>query len=353
VWFRRSKSLVGLDIGSSSVKAIELKPAGKGYRVSAIGVEPVPPDSIVDGAIIDSGAVAGAVRRLFTNKQFKGKDVAASLSGNSVIVKKISLPVMSEQELADSIYWEAEQYIPFDIQDVNLDYKISDTENGSNGQGTMGVLLVAAKKDKIADYTNVITQAGRSPAVVDVDAFALQNAYEANYGFEPGKIVVLLNAGASAININIVSGMQSVFTRDVSMGGNAFTEAVQKELHLPFDAAEQLKKGEHADGALYEDAAPVLKAMTDNALLEVEKTFDFFKATAVNDHIDRIVLSGGASRVEGFAEALGERFGTEVERFNPFRQVVFDSKRLGVSAEDMAPLSAVAVGLALRRVGDR
>jgi type IV pilus assembly protein PilM len=353
VWFRRSKSLVGLDIGSSSVKAIELKPAGKGYRVSAIGVEPVPPDSIVDGAIIDSGAVAGAVRRLFTNKQFKGKDVAASLSGNSVIVKKISLPVMSERELADSIYWEAEQYIPFDIQDVNLDYKISDTENGSNGQGTMGVLLVAAKKDKIADYTNVITQAGRSPAVVDVDAFALQNAYEANYGFEPGKIVVLLNAGASAININIVSGMQSVFTRDVSMGGNAFTEAVQKELHLPFDAAEQLKKGEHADGALYEDAAPVLKAMTDNALLEVEKTFDFFKATAVNDHIDRIVLSGGASRVEGFAEALGERFGTEVERFNPFRQVVFDSKRLGVSAEDMAPLSAVAVGLALRRVGDR
>src|SRR5688572_23211781 len=313
-----------------------------------MGVESVPPDSIVDGAIIDGGAVADAVRRLFANKQFKARDVAASLSGNSVIVKKISLPLMTEQQLSESIYWEAEQYIPFEIQDVNLDYEISDTDNGANGQGTMGVLLVAAKKDKIADYTHVITQAGRSPAVVDVDAFALQNAYETNYGFEPGRVVVLLNAGASAININIVSGSQSIFTRDVSMGGNAFTEAVQKELNLSFDSAEQLKKGEHADSPLYDDVRPVLKAMTDNVLLEVEKTFDFFKATAVNDHIDRIVLSGGASRVEGFAEALRERFSTEVERFNPFKQVAFDAKRLGADPEEMAPLVAVALGLALR-----
>ena len=351
--FRRTKSLVGLDIGSSAVKAIELKPVGKGFRVGAIGVEPVPPDSIVDGAIIDSGAVADAVRRLFSNKQFKAKDVAASLSGNSVIVKKITLPTMSEQELSESIYWEAEQYIPFDIQDVNLDYEIIDAGTGADSQGTMDVLLVAAKKDKIADYTNVITTAGRTPVIVDVDAFALQNAYEANYGFEPTSVVVLLNAGASAININILAGSQSVFTRDVSMGGNAFTEAVQKELNLPFDTAEELKKGQDVEGVTFDDARPVLKAMTDNVLLEVEKTFDFFKATASNDHIDRIVLSGGASRVEGFTEALRERFGTPVEQFDPFRQVTFDVKKLGVSPEEMAPLAAVAVGLALRRVGDR
>ncbi|HXG88405.1 MAG TPA: type IV pilus assembly protein PilM [Vicinamibacterales bacterium] len=351
--FRRSKGLVGLDIGSSAVKAIELRPAGKGFRVGAIGVEPVPSDSIVDGAIIDSGAVADAVRRLFANKQFKSKDVAASLSGNSVIVKKITLPLMSEQELSESIYWEAEQYIPFDIQDVNLDYEILDAGAGGDGQGTMEVLLVAAKKDKIADYTSVITQAGRAAVIVDVDAFALQNAYEANYGFEPNGVVVLLNAGASAININILAGSQSVFTRDVSMGGNAFTEAVQKELNLPFDAAEQLKRGANVDGVTYDEARPVLKAMTDNVLLEVEKTFDFFKATASNDHIDRIVLSGGASRIEGFADALRERFGTEVERFDPFRQITFDVKKLGVSPEEMAPFAAVALGLALRRVGDR
>jgi type IV pilus assembly protein PilM len=352
VLFGRSRTLVGLDIGSSTVKAIELKPSGKSYRVTAIGVEPVPADSIVDGTIIDSGAVADVVARLFANKQFKSKDVAASLSGNSVIVKKITLPQMTEEELSECIYWEAEQYIPFDIQDVNLDYEILES-NGASAQGTMEVLLVAAKKDKIGDYTNVITQAGRNPVVVDVDAFALQNAYEANYGLDPNSVVVLLNAGASAININILSGGQSVFTRDISIGGNAFTEAVQKELNLPFDAAEELKKGQNVDGVSYEDARPVLRAMTDNVLLEVEKTFDFFKATAASDHITRIMLSGGASRVEGFEDSLRERFGTEVELFDPFRQITFDVKKLGTSPQDMAPLSAVAVGLALRKVGER
>ena len=352
--FRRTKNLVGLDIGSSSVKAIELKPAGKGFRVSAIGVESVPPDSIVDGAIIDGGAVADAVRRLFANKRFKAKDVVASLSGNSVIVKKITLPAMTEAELSESIYWEAEQYIPFDIQDVNLDYEILDTGTGPDAQGTMEVLLVAAKKDKIADYSNVIAQAGKAPLIVDVDVFALQNAFEANYGFDPNAVVALLNAGASAININILSGAQSVFTRDVSMGGNAFTEAVQKELNLPYESAEQLKKGQDVDGATYEDARAVLRAMTDNVLLEVEKTFDFFKATASSDRIDRIMLCGGASRIEGFADSLRERFATEVEAFDPFRQVEIDPKKLGIaSPEEFAPVAAVALGLALRKVGDR
>jgi type IV pilus assembly protein PilM len=352
VLFRRAKSLVGLDIGSSSVKAIELKAVGKGFRVSALGVESVPPDSIVDGAIIDGGAVADAVGRLFANKKFKAKDVVASLSGNSVIVKKITLPSMTENELSESIYWEAEQYIPFDIQDVNLDYEILD--QGSGQEGTMEVLLVAAKKDKIADYTSVITQAGKAPVIVDVDVFALQNAFEANYGFEPNSVVAILNAGASAININILAGSQSVFTRDVSMGGNAFTEAVQKELNLPYESAEQLKKGQDVDGATYEDARAVLRAMTDNVLLEVEKTFDFFKATASSDRIDRIMLSGGASRVEGFAESLRERFGTEVEPFDPFRQVACDPKKVGVdNVDDVAAVAAVAMGLALRKVGDR
>src|SRR5881296_4360500 len=182
---KSSKAVVGLDIGSSAVKAVELKPSGKGYKVTAVGIEPVPPDSIVDGAIIDGTAVADAIRRLFENKAFKTKEVAASLSGNAVIVKKISLPVMTEAELAESIYWEAEQYIPFDIQDVNLDYQILDAGTGEEGKGTMDVLLVAAKKEKIADYTGVISQAGRVPVVVDVDAFAMQNAYEINYGLDP------------------------------------------------------------------------------------------------------------------------------------------------------------------------
>src|SRR5207342_508914 len=205
----------------------------------------------VDGAIIDAAAVADAIRRLFDGRNIKTKDVAASLSGNAVIVKKISLPIMSDGELSESIYWEAEQYIPFDIQDVNIDYQILDAGTGPDSKGTMDVLLVAAKKEKIADYTGVIAQAGKVPVVVDVDAFALQNAYEMNYGNDPQAVVVLLNAGASAININIITGDQSVFTRDISMGGNAYTEAVQKELNLPFESAEQLKKGQTIEGASF------------------------------------------------------------------------------------------------------
>jgi type IV pilus assembly protein PilM len=351
--FRRAKSLVGLDIGSSSIKAVELKSAGRAYRVMAFGSEPVPPDSIVDGAIIDGAAVADAIRRLFDGCGIKTKDVAASLSGNAVIVKKISLPVMTETELAESIYWEAEQYIPFDIQDVNLDYQILDVPDAAAGKGSMDVLLVAAKKEKIADYTGVIAQAGRTAVIVDVDAFALQNAYEVNYGIDPAAVVVLLNAGASATNINIISGERSVFTRDISIGGNAYTEALQEELNLPYEQADQLKRGLPIDKASFEDARPLLRAVSENVMLEIHKTFDFFKATAASDRIDRIVVSGGASRAEGFAEMLTERFQAPVEPFDPFKRVLFDPKHFSVDVAEVAPIVAVAVGLGLRRVADR
>jgi type IV pilus assembly protein PilM len=353
--FRKPKAVVGLDIGSSAVKAVQLKPAGKQFKVAAFASEPVPADAIVDGAIIDADAVVATIRRLFEgSKAFKTKEVCASLSGNTVIVKKITLPVMTEAELRDSIYWEAEQYIPFDIQDVNLDYQVLDPGTGPDSRGSMDVLLVAAKKEKIGDYTSVITRAGRMPVVVDVDAFALQNAFEANYGFEASRVVVLLNAGASSININIVQGDQSVFTRDISIGGNAYTEAVQKELGLSFDAAEQLKRGVPVDGATVEDAQPVLRAVTENVVLEVQKTLEFFKATSAVESIDAVVLSGGVSRVTGLRELLEERLHAPVEFFDPFRNVKWDAAKLGnVDPALVASTAAVAVGLALRQAGDR
>jgi len=350
--FTKSKPVVGLDIGSSAVKAIELKAAGKGYRVAAFGTEPIPLDSIVDGAILDVAAVAGAIRRLLDRQPFKSKDIAASLSGNAVIVKKISVPAMTDLELGESIAWEAEQHIPFDIQDVNLDYQILNAAAAPGG--TMDVLLVAAKKDRIADYTGAIVQAGRVPVVMDVDAFALQNAYEANYGLDSNAVVVLLNAGANAMNINIVQGDQSLFTRDISIGGNAYTEAVQKELNFPFEVAELLKRGQSVDGTVYEDVLPVLHAVTENVLREILKTFDFFKATASSDRIDRVMLSGGSSRVDGFARALEERFDAPVEMFDPFRSIAFEPLKFGVlDPANVVPTAAVAVGLALRRAGDR
>jgi type IV pilus assembly protein PilM len=352
--FRRPRPIVGLDIGSSAIKAVELAPNGRGLKVVAFAVEPVPPDAIVDGALVDGAAVAASLRRLFEQRGFKAREVVASLSGNAVIVKKIALPIMTDQELDDSIHWEAEQYIPFDIQDVNLDYQVLDRGAAEAGKSTMDVLLVAAKKDRIVDYTAVIARAGKAAVVVDVDAFALQNAYEANYCTDASRVVALLNAGASAINVNIVVGEQSVFTRDVSLGGNAYTEALQKDLNLPFEVAEQVKCGGTADGVSLDDARAVVRATTDNLLLEIQKTFDFFTATTGLEHIDRIMLSGGGSRVHGFAEGLHERLGAEVDRLDPFRQIGFEPARFGFAdAADVAPRAAVAVGLALRRVADR
>ena len=350
--FRRQKSVVGLDIGSSAVKAVALRPIGKEYRITAFGIEPIPPESIVDGAIVDGGAVSDAIRQLFQRQHIKTKDVVASVSGNAVIVKRITVPVMTDEELADSIYWEAEQYVPFDIQDVNLDYQIVDGL-GADPRGTMDVLLVAAKKNKIADYVGVIAQAGRVPVIIDVDAFALQHAYQLNYDTDPSAVISLLNAGASAVNINVVQGEETLFTRNISMGGNAYTEALQRELHLPFESADQLKRRVPVPGASYEEALPVIRSVTESITLEVEKTFDNFKATASSDRMDRIIVSGGASGIEGFSELLAERFGASVEAFDPFRRVTFDASAFGVEPAKVGPMAAIAVGLAARRVGDR
>ncbi|MFN8059425.1 MAG: type IV pilus assembly protein PilM [Vicinamibacterales bacterium] len=358
MFFRKAKALVGLDIGSSAIKAVELKQSGKTWKVVAFGIEPLPPDCIVDGAIIDGALVADAIRRLFETQKIKTKEVATSLSGNAVIVKKISLPAMTPAELGESIYWEAEQYIPFDIQDVNLDYQILrgavTGKQKPDGPSEMDVLLVAAKKEKIADYTGVITQAGRVPVVVDVDAFALQNAFEVGYGFEAGAVVALVNAGASTININIASAGESLFTRDISIGGNSYTEALQRELNLPYEGADQLKRGMAVDGMDFDMARPVVRAVTENVLLEVQKTFDFFRGTTASNRIDQVVVCGGTSRIEGFTEMLEERFEAKVEPFDPFRHIEFDAQAFNVaSAADVAAVSAVAVGLALRKVGDR
>ena len=352
--FRKPKAVVGLDIGSSAVKAVELKPAGKGFRVAAFGTEPVPADAIVDGAIIDAGAVADAIRRVFErNKAFKTKDVCASLSGNAVIVKKITLPVMTEAELGESIYWEAEQYIPFDIQDVNLDYQILDPGTGPDSRGSMDVLLVAAKKEKIGDYTSVIAQAGRTPVIVDVDAFALQNAFEVNYGLDPAQVVVLLNAGASAININILQGDQSVFTRDISIGGNAYTEAVQKELDLPFEAGRAAEEGHagrrrhvrgSAAGAARRHRERAARGAEDLRLLQGDRVVGPDRP----DHAERRRLARG--RVPRNAPGALRRAGRGV-RSVPRRRVGRQEARR--DAVEHASTAAVAVGLALRQVGDR
>jgi type IV pilus assembly protein PilM len=346
--------MVGVDIGSSAIKAVEIKVGGKGgdeYQLVNIGVESLPPEAIVDGAIMDAGAVIDSLQRLFQESKIKTGEVAIGVSGNAVIVKKISLPQMSPEELSESIHWEAEQYIPFDIQDVALDYEV--IEGGGSG-GNMDVLLVAVKKDKISEYTSALTQAGRTPSIVDVDVFALQNCYEMNYGVDPGRVVALLNIGASIMNVNVVKGGVSVFNRDIAAGGNQYTDAIQKDLNLSFDQAEALKKGEQVDGASAASLHPILQAVSENVAMEIQKTFDFFRATSQEDRIDQIFLSGGTAKIHGLRDLLGDRFSTSVELLNPFLSVRYSEKDFNPDyLEDIGPSAAIAVGLAVRRVGDR
>jgi type IV pilus assembly protein PilM len=340
----KQKPLVGLDIGSSSIKAVELRSTKQGYELVSFGIEPLAQDTVVDGAIMDAPLVAASIGTIFDNQEVKTRNVATAVSGHSVIVKRVSLPSMTEDQLYDRIQSEASQHIPFDITDVNLDYQLLESVDSQ-----MDVLLVAVKKDKILNHTNVLAQAGKTPTVVDIDAFALQNCYETNYDPDPGQTVALLNVGASVMNINIVRGGIPLFTRDVSVGGNQYTDALQKELDMSYEDAERLKKGEAVAGVAEEHRATILRSVSDILILEIQKTFDFFRATASGENIQKIFLAGGTARVPGLVELLREEFALPVEEMYPFRKIVINpGKHNEEQVREMAPRLAIAVGLALR-----
>lgn len=341
---KKQRALVGLDIGSSSIKVVELKGTKQGYELVSFGIEPLAQDTVVDGAIMDAPLVAAAIGNIFDAQKIKGKSVATSVSGHAVIVKPVTLPMMAEEELYDRIQTEASQYIPFDIADVNLDYQLLESVDSQ-----MNVLLVAVKKDKILNHTNVLAQAGKTSVVVDIDAFALQNCFELNYDPDPGQTIALLNIGASVMNINIVRGGIPLFTRDVSVGGNQYTDALQKELDLSFDDAERLKKGEAIAGVAEEHRSTILRSVTDILVLEIQKTFDFFRATATGENIQKIVAAGGSARVPGLTDVLREEFAVPVEEMYPFRKIVINPARQNEEQiRELAPRLAIAVGLALR-----
>jgi type IV pilus assembly protein PilM len=318
----KQKLLAGLDIGSSSIKAVELKSTKHGYELLSFGLEALAQDTVVDGAIMDAPSVAGAITNIFDVQKIKTRSVATAVSGHSVIVKRVTLPLMTEEELYDRIQSEASQHIPFDMADVNLDYQLLESVDSQ-----MDVLLVAVKKDKILNHTNVIAQAGKTSGIVDIDAFALQNCFEVNYDSEPEQTVALLNIGAGVMNINIVRNSIPLFTRDVSVGGNQYTDALQKELDLSFDSAERLKKGEAIAGIADEQRASILRSVTDILVLEIQKTFDFFRATATGETIQKIVVAGGSARVPGLMDVLREEFSVPVEELYPFRKIVINPAR--------------------------
>ncbi|MFQ5663822.1 MAG: type IV pilus assembly protein PilM [Terriglobia bacterium] len=341
---RRQKALVGLDIGSSSVKAVELKKSKEGYELASVGLEPLSPETVVDGAIIDALTVSAAIEHIYTTQKIKNKHVATSVSGHSVIIKKVTMPMQEEDELWDQVQADAGQYIPFDIADVSLDYQLLEPSPAGD---SLDVLLVAVKRDKINNYQSALI--GRVLSLVDVDAFALQNAFELNYEPDPDATLTLLNIGASVMNINIVRGGVPLFTRDVSVGGNQYTDALQKELEMSFEDAENLKRGQLVAGISEEQKAAVLRSVSEILLLEIQKTFDFFRATAAAESISHIYVAGGGARTPGLLEMMREELQMPVDEIDPFRRIGYDPAKFSDEyIREIGPRLAVCVGLGLR-----
>jgi len=350
MFFATRKEIVGIDIGSSSVKLVQLKSHKGVYQLVNAAILPLPPDAIVDNTMMDRAYIAEAIKKLITTLGITVRDVACSISGNSVIIRKIILPTMTSEQLEEEIIYEAEQYIPFDINDVNLDFQI--LSHDSIDPLRMNVLLVASKKELINDYISVFNEAGLKLSVVDVASFTIQNAFEINHDSSPEDVLALINIGASGMNINIVKSGISLFTRDVQTGGNLYNEEIQKQLGLSSSEAEAAKLMANASSskALLE----VMEKANETITQEIRRSLEFYNSTANEERTSRIYLSGGCSMAYNLLESINDKLDIPVEMISTFARIKyndndFDPKYL----EEIGPLMAVGVGLAIRSVGDK
>ena len=347
--FGKKKSVAGLDVGSSSIKMVELEGKADNLSLVNLGFENLPSDTIIDGQIMELNTVSDVIRNLCVNHGVNADNVVTGVSGHSVIIKNIVLPRMSREELEESIDWHAEEHIPYDLADVSLDYQVTaETSEATH------VLIAACKRERIDNMRQAIQLSGRQPVVIDVDTFALQNCYEANYHPMESDVVTLLNIGASTMNVNIVKGTRSLFTRDITVGGSQFTDVLQRNLGLSYQQAEAVKRGAGAvPNAEEKSIVPLMSNVTEVVANEIQKTFDFYRATSEDNHtvVQKILISGGGSKLQGFAQELSARLELPVEVLNPFRNIKVDDRKFDPGyIQDIMPEMAVAVGLAIRGV---
>lgn len=348
--FRKAPSLVGLDIGSSALKAGEITATKKGFVLKNFGMISIAPGAIEEGNINDPKNIADSIRQLFKANNIKEKNVAISIGGYSVIVKKIDVQTATEKQLQETIHLEAEQYIPFDISEVNIDYQIlGETETGSN---QMSVILVAAKKGMISDYINLVQMAGLKPCIIDIDAFALQNIFEANYDLTDENIV-LIDIGANKTSLNMLKGHSSVFMRDVSMGCSQINQKIISLIDCSFIEAEQLKLSKKTDKISPDDLKQIVSSVVSEWSVKIRGSLDFYYSANPDEQIKSIVLSGGGAHIKEFRQLLASETSSEVKTINPFKKLHiaehFDLSYL----ERIATQASICMGLALRRVDDK
>ena len=344
----KERNLLGVDIGSHSIKIVDITKTRGRYVLKSMGLGMIPSECIVDKDIMDSETVVETIRNLRDNLKIRSRNAATAISGHSVIVKKAELPLMSPSELEQTLQIEAEQYIPFDINDVYIDFFI--LGESLERSDMMDVLFVASKKEMVDDYASALRNAGLKPMLVDVDVFALETMYQANYAEAPETIVALVDIGASMININIIKDGISIFARDISMGGRQLTERIQREFGVSYERAENIKAGSDVGGIDLERINYIFKMAAETYVQEIRRTLDFFLSTMVNENIERIYLSGGSARLPGLSSALEKQVEVPVEMINPFNNIYWDEKSFDPKyMAQIAPQMAVAIGLALRR----
>jgi type IV pilus assembly protein PilM len=352
-FFSGSKKIVGLDIGSSSLKLAEVISTSNGYVLNKFFQIPLPKGIIVEGVLADARELSVRVKELFKDSGLRRRGIATSLSGNSVIIKKVTFTQMNETELRDLIRDEGGKYLPFDnMDDVNYDFQIlGDNEFNPN---QMDVIIVAAKKDIVNSYLDALVAAGLNVMIMDVDSFALETMYEANYKYEANEIVVIVNIGASITNINIIKGGMSIFTRDFTLGGNSITEALQEKYGISFEEAEK-KKVECLPDNNQDDMMELQNSILDFAepiCSEIERSIDYFRSTFGGENIKHVFLSGGSVRIGGLAATLSQRLNIETEIINPFLNISYNKKNIDAKTlESIRPIAAVAIGLGIDKNG--
>lgn len=343
---KRKAATFGLDIGSSLVKAIQLEHDGQGATLVALGTAALPHEAVAEGSVKDPATVADAIREAVAAAGIEAHAVAIGVAGRELIIKTVRIPEVPAKELKDAVHLEAEHHIPFAIEEVFLDYHVV-----GRHEGAMDLIIVAAKKSKVLDYVGVVEDAGFEPVVVDVDGFALGNQFELNQAQPGEEAVALIDIGASIMKTNVVRGGASIFARDVTFGGNNYTDAIAHHLGVPFEQAEAAKVGRDTE-VDWNRLVPALEMVSRELALEAQRTFDYLASSADAAHIGKIVLAGGCAKLPGLAEYLASTWGAPVEIARPFERVTVGAEH-AATVEALGPALAVAVGLGLRHVGDK
>ena len=341
------KNLIGVDIGTSSIKVCELKQTRKGVVVRRLGYEPVAPQVIVDGQVMDASAITESLQKIFRDQGIRKKEVAISVSGQSAIIRKISVPLMTDEELQEQIQWEAEQHIPFDIKDVLIDHQVLTRDSD---QGQMEILLVAAKRDQIEDYAQIARTAKLRPIVCDIDAFAFQNLFETLKGVDPQVGIALLNVGSNVTSLNILHHGTSAFSREIASGGSAVTEEIEKSLSISKEQANAYKCGDGQEGIVPQEVLQIIEGSCDSIAAEVQRSLDFYMATGGDVKLARLYLTGGTANLTPLAQAVENRVQVPVETWMPLEGADFSAKKIDRDLLSQRGLQyAVACGLALRK----